>query len=172
MDDLLNNIGLGEKKEVEGVDDLLNSIGINEDKKKEESRKVDFGAIFGGGSQPSEPSEPEEQSPLASVFGGGESELPESHADLNSIFGSRAATEERETEPEEKQEKDTATEEPATDLNAIFGAPEPEAPAEEPAVEEEPLRKKRRQEPTSTPFWRSGGGGRRTGGNPGGRTRG
>ncbi|HOP27067.1 MAG TPA: hypothetical protein PKX02_07695, partial [Candidatus Sabulitectum sp.] len=91
IDELLNNIGIGDKKDVPGVDDLLNSIGITEEKKEEEKQTVDFSAIFGGPSQRSDApgKEEEKESPLASVFSGGSSSssIPESNADLNAIFG-------------------------------------------------------------------------------------
>ena len=133
IDDLLNTIGMGEKKDVPGVEDLLSSIGMSgEEKKKEEKPQVDFNSIFGTSPEDEEPGN---QSPLSSVFTQEESDKgkPDSES-LSAVFGSSEPAEEQKEEPavEEKQ-----AEEPSADLDAIFGGSEPaEEQKEEPAVEE------------------------------------
>jgi hypothetical protein len=167
IDELLNNIGMGEKKDVPGVEDLLNSIGMNHrEEKKEEKPAVDFASIFGGSDQGSGA-----QTPLADVFNNsssvetasetagpdsvfGEKETEEqaveyqppvsSAADFSAIFGDSPSVE------EPAPDGDTQEEQRSADLGAIFGdgSSDESTPVEESAVSEPVLKP---EEPGTVP---------------------
>ncbi|MCK5785973.1 MAG: hypothetical protein KAH54_05375, partial [Candidatus Sabulitectum sp.] len=110
IDELLNTIGMGEKKEVDGVEDLLNSIGMNNEEKKK--AKVDFDSIFG---TPPQGEGTADDTPLSDVFSQDQPDQPASSesSSLDSIFGGDAPP-----------ASDTETEPPAADLGAMFGGGE------------------------------------------------
>ena len=130
IDDLLDSIGMGEKRDVPGVEDLLNSIGIAKEK-KEEKPKVDFGSIFGG-SAPRE--EVIDQSPLSSVFGKQNSNSTEfdTSPDLNALFGGRSDTTVEPAVPDEESEA------VLPDLLSMFGGNRETSDVPSSREEEEP----------------------------------
>ncbi|MCK5130912.1 MAG: tetratricopeptide repeat protein, partial [Candidatus Sabulitectum sp.] len=86
IDELLNTIGMGEKKDVPGVEDLLSSIGMNHKEEKEKEKPaVDFASIFGGSEQKDDTAA---ESPLSDVFS---EKKPEQSVlettDIGTIFG-------------------------------------------------------------------------------------
>ncbi|MCD4708025.1 MAG: tetratricopeptide repeat protein, partial [Candidatus Sabulitectum sp.] len=132
IDELLNTIGMGEKKDVPGVEDLLSSIGMNsEEEKKKEKPAVDFSSIFGDSSQKDDTGD---KNPSYDVFNQDQPEqFASGSSDLSAIFGGSESAEEITAPAEEAH---------APSLEAMFGgsesAPEPEAEASEeepPAVE-------------------------------------
>ncbi|PIE51568.1 hypothetical protein CSA37_11230 [Candidatus Fermentibacteria bacterium] len=144
IDDLLNNIGLGENKNMAGVDALLDSIGIN-DEKKDEKHKVDFDNIFGNSGS----DEPDGDSPVMTEKSGQQAkrsfaDREKRTTDFSAIFSGNAEAEEpvpeekfsQESEPaaEESPSKEPVSESPEADLSAIFGSgSSEEAAAAEPA---------------------------------------
>ncbi len=139
IDELLNTIGMGEKKDIPGVEDLLNSIGMNhEEEKKKEKPSVDFASIFGSSEQDDDSGK---ESPLSDVFSKGKSEkLTPETSDLSTIFSGSEPAEDTPPPVEEEPEEEVAPAEEAVDLSAMFGDSEPAedtpAPAEEEPEEE------------------------------------
>ncbi|OPX30649.1 MAG: hypothetical protein B1H09_04545, partial [Gemmatimonadaceae bacterium 4484_173] len=128
IDELLNTIGMGEKKNVPGVDDLLDSIGMNHDKKKKEEKPaVDFASIFGGSQQ--NEATPVGENPLSGVFSSDPAvETPTESPDLGAMFGTGSSSDpNRHTETEEA----AAPEAPGIDLSSVFGSRETAEQTEE-----------------------------------------